>query len=168
MYYWSFSSRGFYLISRIVWYPINKLLLMHMLHYLYILCIRSSFFWNSKLNGFCAWYKEFFKAKHNHALSSRDAQVASLKHCWDMLKCENKTFLTVVTSAFPCDKEQDALINELRHSGYFDVFQVCQSASEGSSEQTENLKWGCFLCAHPERAVGFLRGMMYRIIMFHY
>lgn len=92
-----------------------------------------------------------------------------------MLKCENKTFLTVVTSAFPCPKDQDALINELRHSGYFDVFQICPESIGGSVDQlvdgaaagvpissssicNDSFKWGCFLCAHPERAVGFLRG----------
>lgn len=77
-----------------------------------------------------------------------------------MLKCENKTFLTLVTSAFPCTKDQDSLLHELRHSGFFDVFQLCPGGSEGSSEQidTNNLLWGCFLCTHPERAVGFLRG----------
>ncbi|XP_045473807.1 protein melted isoform X2 [Harmonia axyridis] len=124
-------------------------------------CLYAKTYFTMRTRNPRTWIHLMFislQARHNHALSSRDAQVASLKHCWDMLKCENKTFLTVVTSAFPCDKEQDALINELRHSGYFDVFQICQSISEGSSEQSENLKWGCFLCAHPERAVGFLRG----------
>lgn len=77
-----------------------------------------------------------------------------------MLKCENKTFLTVVTSAFPCAKDQDALINELRHAGYFDVFQICSQSIGGSADQLAgaSFKWGCFLCAHPERAIGFLRG----------
>lgn len=87
--------------------------------------------------------------------------MTSLKHCWDMLKSENKTFLTVVTSAFPCTKDQDSLLNELRHSGFFDVFQLCSGGSgEGSSEEIEttNFLWGCFLCTHPERAVGFIRG----------
>ncbi|XP_039746924.1 protein melted isoform X2 [Pararge aegeria] len=41
------------------------------------------------------------QARHAAALSSRDPTVASLKHCWDILKCENKTFLTLVTGAFP-------------------------------------------------------------------
>ncbi|XP_044754125.1 protein melted isoform X2 [Coccinella septempunctata] len=124
-------------------------------------CLYAKTYFTMRTRNPRTWIHLMFislQARHSHALSSRDAQVASLKHCWDMLKCENKTFLTVVTSAFPCDKEQDALINELRHSGYFDVFQICQSTGEGSSEQSENLKWGCFLCAHPERAVGFLRG----------
>lgn len=77
-----------------------------------------------------------------------------------MLKCENKTFLTVVTSAFPCTKDQETLLNELRHSGFFDVFQLCPGPVGGSADQLEgtSLQWGCFLCTHPERAVGFLRG----------
>lgn len=100
------------------------------------------------------------QAKASHALSSRDASVTSLKHCWDMLKSENKTFLTVVTSAFPCTKDQDSILNELRHSGFFDVFQLCPGNGEGSSEEIENnFLWGCFLCTHPERAVGFIRGI---------
>ncbi|XP_031349483.1 protein melted-like isoform X2 [Photinus pyralis] len=101
------------------------------------------------------------QARSPHALSSRDASVTSLKHCWDMLKCENKTFLTLVTSAFPCSKDQEMLLNELRHSGFFDVFQLCPGNIGGSSSHIENgikFQWGCFLCAHPERAVGFLRG----------
>ncbi|XP_047505297.1 protein melted [Pieris napi] len=85
------------------------------------------------------------QARHTAALSSRDPTVASLKHCWDILKCENKTFLTLVTSAFPGLKEQEMLVNELRAAGFFDVFEV----SAGGA-------WGCFLCTHPDRAVGFL------------
>lgn len=101
-----------------------------------------------------------FQARSPHALSSRDASVTSLKHCWDMLKCENKTFMTLVTSAFPCSKDQDILLNELRNSGFFDVFQLCPGTIGGSSDQLEGgAKWGCFLCAHPERAIGFLRGL---------
>jgi len=26
------------------------------------------------------------------------------------------------------------------------------------------IKWGCFLCAHPEKAMGFLRGKLQQII----
>ncbi|KAK9879888.1 hypothetical protein WA026_008388 [Henosepilachna vigintioctopunctata] len=124
-------------------------------------CLYEKTFFTMRTRNPRTWIHLMFislQARHSHALSSRDAQVASLKHCWDMLKYENKTFLTVVTSAFPCEKEQDNLISELRHSGYFDVFQICQPSVETSSEQLETFKWGCFLCAHPERAVGFLRG----------
>ncbi|XP_041977516.1 protein melted isoform X3 [Aricia agestis] len=85
------------------------------------------------------------QARHTAALSSRDPTVASLKHCWDILKCENKTFLTLVTGAFPGPKEQEMVVNELRSAGFFDVFEV---AARGA--------WGCFLCQHPERARGFL------------
>ncbi|KAL0841756.1 hypothetical protein ABMA28_014021 [Loxostege sticticalis] len=90
------------------------------------------------------------QARHSSALSSRDPTVASLKHCWDILKCENKTFLTVVTSAFPGLKEQEMVANELRAAGFFDVFEVSGGGAPTSAT------WGCFLCTHPERAVGFL------------
>ena len=59
-----------------------------------------------------------------NALSSWDPSVSRLKHCWDTLKCENRTFITLVTSAFPNGKEQEALVNELRHAGFFDVFEM--------------------------------------------
>ncbi|XP_061507476.1 protein melted isoform X1 [Anopheles gambiae] len=150
-----------------------------------------------------------------NALSSWDPSVSRLKHCWDTLKCENRTFITLVTSAFPNGKEQEALVNELRHAGFFDVFEMGPVAvgpgqgggaggesagpaaggptggsgaqqsggvssptsgnsgsggggggggdagtasNGGSSEDLEVLQWGCFLCHHPEKAIGFLHG----------
>uniref|UniRef100_A0A182MQM9 PH domain-containing protein n=1 Tax=Anopheles culicifacies TaxID=139723 RepID=A0A182MQM9_9DIPT len=135
-----------------------------------------------------------------NALSSWDPSVSRLKHCWDTLKCENRTFITLVTSAFPNGKEQEALVNELRHAGFFDVFEMgpvtlgpcgasgpagtggelptgaasgstgtsgvgsasggdaSAASNGGSSEDLEVLQWGCFLCHHPEKAIGFLHG----------
>ncbi|XP_058059669.1 protein melted [Anopheles bellator] len=128
------------------------------------------------------------------ALSSWDPSVSRLKHCWDTLKCENRTFITLVTSAFPSCKEQEALVHELRHAGFFDVFEMGPvttaesgpggtprldsipseqpgaksgkgagaETAEGSSITEEELgdvlQWGCFLCHHPEKAIGFLHG----------
>ncbi|CAG9759998.1 unnamed protein product [Ceutorhynchus assimilis] len=133
-------------------------------------CLYSKTYFTMRTRNPRIWIHLMFislQARHSHALSSRDAQVASLKHCWDILKAENKTFLTVVTSAFPCTKDQEALLSELRHAGYFDVFQVCPPSIGGSADHLEGsgpltniggIKWGCFLCAHPEKAMGFLRG----------
>lgn len=58
------------------------------------------------------------------------------------------------------------MLNELRHSGFFDVFQLCPAPIGGSADQLEgsHLQWGCFLCTHPERAVGFLRGEYFLLI----
>jgi hypothetical protein len=39
------------------------------------------------------------------------------------------------------------LLHELRNSGFFDVFEYNATLQQ----------WGCFLCNHPERAVGFLQ-----------
>ncbi|CAH1397437.1 unnamed protein product [Nezara viridula] len=90
------------------------------------------------------------QAKSQSALSSRHSAVTALKYCWDILKCENKPFVTLVTSAFPCAKDQEAVLNELRSAGFCDVFEY--SANEDGRGGT----WGCFLCNHPERAIGFL------------
>nr|CAD7440792.1 unnamed protein product [Timema bartmani]CAD7455380.1 unnamed protein product [Timema tahoe] len=115
-------------------------------------CLYNRTFFTMKTRNPRIWIHLMFlalQARSESALSSRDSSVSSLKNCWDILKCENKTFLTLVTSAFPCTKDQDALLNELRHSGFFDVFE----ATSGSGMT----QWGCFLCNHPERAVGFLQ-----------
>nr|CAD7426154.1 unnamed protein product [Timema monikensis] len=115
-------------------------------------CLYNRTFFTMKTRNPRIWIHLMFlalQARSESALSSRDSSVSSLKNCWDILKCENKTFLTLVTSAFPCTKDQDALLNELRHSGFFDVFE----ATSG----TGMTQWGCFLCNHPERAVGFLQ-----------
>lgn len=95
------------------------------------------------------------QARSSTALSSRDASVSSLKHCWEILRCENKAFLTLVTSAFPGLKEQEMLLNELRDAGFFDVFEL-NTVGAGEAAGGQQVQWGCFLCNHPERAVGFL------------
>ncbi|ROT61232.1 Protein melted [Penaeus vannamei] len=86
------------------------------------------------------------KARSSVALSTRETQVSSLKNCWDILKCDTKTFVTLVTSAFPSAKDMDMLLHELRNARFFDVFEY-----NGVEQQ-----WGCFLCNHPDRARGFV------------
>jgi len=49
-------------------------------------------------------------------------------------------------------QDQESLLNELRHSGFFDVFEAT-----GTPGPSGGAQWGCFLCNHPERAVGFLQ-----------
>ncbi|XP_071445724.1 protein melted [Hetaerina americana] len=113
-------------------------------------CLYSRTFFTMKTRNPRVWIHLMFlalQARSQSALSSRDTSVSSLKNCWDILKCENKTFVTLVTSAFPCSKDQESLLNELRNSGFFDVFEY----NGGAFRQ-----WGCFLCNHPDRAVGFL------------
>ncbi|XP_073971191.1 ventricular zone expressed PH domain-containing protein melted isoform X2 [Rhodnius prolixus] len=94
------------------------------------------------------------QAKSPSALSSRHSAVTALKHCWDILKCENKPFVTLVTSAFPCARDQESVLNELRSAGFCDVFEYCPNSTNGNDGSKGN--WGCFLCNHPDRAVGFL------------
>lgn len=81
------------------------------------------------------------------ALSQRDADVSSLKACWDALKGErNSSFLTVVTSSFPTQKDQLALLHELHEERYFDVFEL----------NAADMLWACFLCNHPEKVSDLL------------
>jgi hypothetical protein len=44
-------------------------------------------------------------------------------------------------------QEQESLINELRNVRFFGVFEY----------NALNGHWGCFLCNHPEKALGFLQ-----------
>ncbi|XP_065349191.1 protein melted [Cloeon dipterum] len=113
-------------------------------------CLYSRGFFTMRTRNARIWIHLMFlalQAKSQSALSSRENSLTSLKNCWDILKCETKSFLTLVTSAFPCSKDQDMLLHELRNSGYFDVFEY---------NVTRQI-WGCFLCNHPERASGFLQ-----------
>ena len=97
------------------------------------------------------------QSRASNALSSWDPSVSSLKHCWDTLKFENKTFITLVTSAFPHPKEQETLLNELRNSGFFDVFEIGATINSSNSlDEEPNQQWGCFLCRNPDKAIGFL------------
>ncbi|XP_054287445.1 protein melted-like isoform X1 [Macrosteles quadrilineatus] len=120
-------------------------------------CLYSRTFFTMRTRNPRVWIHLMFlalQARSPSALSSRDSSVSSLKNCWDILKCENKTFLTLVTSAFPCAKDQEAVLNELRHTGFCDVFShIVRTNAAGESTNV----WGCFLCNHPERAVGFLQ-----------
>lgn len=88
-----------------------------------------------------------FQSRSSSALSTRDASVSSLKNCWDILKCDNRSFLNLVMSAFPSTKDQDSLMHELQQDRFFDVFEF--NAPAGT--------WNCFLCNHPERAPGFMQ-----------
>lgn len=113
-------------------------------------CLYNKTFFIMKTRNPRVWIHLMFlalQARAPMALSTREASVSSLKNCWDTLKADNKTFLTLVTSAFPSAKDQDMLINELRTARFFDVFEY---------NGPLNL-WGCFLCNHPDRAVGFLQ-----------
>ncbi|RXG68498.1 Protein melted [Armadillidium vulgare] len=112
-------------------------------------CLYSKQFFSMKTRNPRIWIHLMFlalQARSGVALSTRETQVSSLKNCWDILKCDNKTFITLVTSAFPSTKDLDLLMHELRNVRFFDVFEY-----NGVEQQ-----WGCFLCNHPDRARGFV------------
>ncbi|XP_059612970.1 protein melted [Phlebotomus argentipes] len=128
-------------------------------------CLYSKTFFTMRTRNPKTWIHLMFldqQSRAQTALSSRDPAVSSLRHCWDILKCENKSFVTLATSAFPSTKDTDALVNELRNSGFFDVFELGpvngNSTNGGTSSDDLQLQWGCFLCNHPEKAMGFLHG----------
>ncbi|GAB0098229.1 melt [Sergentomyia squamirostris] len=128
-------------------------------------CLYSKTFFTMRTRNPKTWIHLMFldqQSRAQNALSSRDPAVSSLRHCWDILKCENKSFVTLATSAFPSVKDTDALVNELRNSGFFDVFELGpvngNSTDGGTSSEDLQLQWGCFLCNHPEKAMGFLQG----------
>lgn len=113
-------------------------------------CLYSKTYFIMKTRNARIWIHLMFlalQAKAMSALCTRETSVNALKNCWDTLKADNKTFLTLVTSSFPSAKDQDILIQELRSERYFDVFEFNAIVQI----------WGCFLCNHPERANGFLK-----------
>ncbi|GFR64662.1 ventricular zone-expressed PH domain-containing protein [Elysia marginata] len=82
------------------------------------------------------------QAKAKCALSQKDIDVSCLKACWDALRSETpSSFLALVTSSFPSQKDQLTLLQELHQSRYFDVFELSPSCS----------RWACFVCTHPEK-----------------
>ena len=108
-------------------------------------CLYSNSLFTMKTQYPRVWIHIMFLALQSRssiALSTRETSVSSLKNCWDILKCESKSFLTLVTSAFPNTRDHENLIMELRVSGFFDVFSF-----NGSYKQ-----WGCFLCNQIGRA----------------
>ncbi|XP_074598249.1 ventricular zone expressed PH domain-containing protein melted isoform X2 [Brevipalpus obovatus] len=114
-------------------------------------CLYNSTFFTMKTTTRNApiWIHIMFLALQSKApnpLCTSEQSVGDLKKCWDTLKADNRTFLTLVTSSFPSTRDQDMLMNELRSSRYFDVFEFNALANI----------WGCFLCNHPDRANEFL------------
>ncbi|RWS16908.1 melted-like protein [Dinothrombium tinctorium] len=113
-------------------------------------CLYNKTFFVMKTKNARIWIHLMFlalQAKASSALCTREPSVQALKNCWDTLKADNKTFLTLVTSSFPPAKDQDLLMHELRSARYFDVFEFNALANI----------WGCFLCNHPDRANEYMQ-----------
>ena len=112
-------------------------------------CLYKTTFYTMKSRHPKSWIHLMFLAlqsRSQSALSTRDPGVSSLKNCWEILKCEEKSFSTLVTGAFPNARDQDSVIHELNAHRFFDVFEY----------NAPKLQWGCFLCNHPERASTFI------------
>ncbi|XP_037944224.1 protein melted isoform X2 [Teleopsis dalmanni] len=96
--------------------------------------------------------------KEKCVLSTREPGISNLKNIWQILKCENRSFTELATSQFPNAKDREILVNELRHSGFLDVFEVSKTDKSNPNCNELDYQWGCFLCNHPDKAVGFLNG----------
>ncbi|XP_061397050.1 protein melted [Musca vetustissima] len=96
--------------------------------------------------------------KEKSVLSTREPGISNLKNIWQILKCENRSFTELVTSQFPSIKDREILVNELRHSGFLDVFEVSKTDKSNPNCNELEYQWGCFLCNHPDKAMGFLNG----------
>jgi len=113
-------------------------------------CLYNSTFYTIKTRNPRTYIHLMFlalQARAPSALSTREASVSALKNCWEILKCEAISFVTLVTGAFPPPKAQDNLMHELRSHRFFDVFEY----------NGPRKIWGCFLCNHPDRAVDFVQ-----------
>lgn len=113
-------------------------------------CLYAKTYFVMKTKNSRIWIHLMFlalQARASTALCTREPSVNSLKNCWETLKLDNRTFLTLVTSSFPSAKDQEILIEELRSYRYFDVFKFNAIMQ----------MWNCFLCNHPDKANGFLK-----------
>lgn len=113
-------------------------------------CLYQKTYFIMKTKNARIWIHLMFlalQARAKSALCTREPSVNAIKNCWETLKLDNRSFLTLVTSTFPSAKDQEILIDELRSYRYFDVFKF----------NAIHQIWGCFLCNHPDKANGFLK-----------
>ncbi|CAJ0566840.1 unnamed protein product, partial [Mesorhabditis spiculigera] len=77
----------------------------------------------------------------------------TLANCWSCLPSavtKGRPFVTLVTSAFPPQKEQEKLARELDENALWEFFQLDAVTS----------KWACLSCAHPDRVRTFVEEKM--------
>lgn len=102
--------------------------------------------------------------KEKTVLSTRESGISSLKHIWEILKCETRNFTELVTSVFPNIKDREILVNELRHSGFLDVFEVSKTDQSKPNANELEFQWACFLCNNPDKAEDLLSGSNHPMI----
>jgi len=81
-------------------------------------CLYANALFTMKTSYARVWIHVMFLALQSRsptALSTRETSVSSLKNCWDILKCESKSFLTLVTSAFPSTRVRRKESNSINH-----------------------------------------------------
>lgn len=115
------------------------------------------------------------QAKSAHALSQQDAAIHSLKMTFEHVSghpsksstptstpsaaddhannassnsaSAERAFASLVTSAFPNYRQQEALLIELKRARYYDLFQY----------NALTQRWSCFLCSDPQSVAALLR-----------
>ena len=73
------------------------------------------------------FYRISFQSRSSSAISTRESSVSALKHCWEILKCDQSTFVTLVTGAFPPAKVEYRF-SGLNHSFFLiSSYETCNS-----------------------------------------
>ena len=80
------------------------------------------------------------QSKLDRALTQQDTAFLSLKSLYDSLN-EKTSFVTLVTSSFPSQRQVGELVEELKETRIFDIF------TRGQEDV-----WQCMLCGCPEKA----------------
>jgi hypothetical protein len=91
------------------------------------------------------------KAHSPYVLRQQDSAFLELKFVYENLN-EKLSFIALLTSSFPSEKDIIGLKNELGGYGIFDLFEF---KSHDSSAADLN-EWLCYMCANPDRAASFL------------
>ncbi len=104
-----------------------------------------------------------FKSKQSQALTQQDIKFIELKNYYESLN-EKTSFVTLITSSFPTQKQITDLINEHKETRYYDIFQQktllnnnTDNDNQTNHENNEKKVWYCFSCSNPDKALDLLK-----------
>ena len=86
-------------------------------------------------------------------MTQQDPIFVGLKNFYSTLN-EKTPFVTLITSSFPTQKQLGDLVEELKETRIYDIFQykLTQSNFMRDDFVNENKVWHCYLCSNPEKA----------------